>query len=85
MANQDEKHYVVMTDKYKCVLGQFSSKVNKLIFICNSLEQAKKVESKAKKREEMKFINVTKTKPKYDLRNYFVQEMTTDCFPDWCK
>ena len=85
MENKDEKYYVVMTDKYMSGWGHSTAKVNKLIFICESLEQAKIVEANAKNREEMKYINVTKTKPNYDLRNYLVQEKTIEDYPKWYK
>lgn len=83
MENKNEEHYVVMTDRYMSGWGLANNKVNKLIFICDSFEQAKIVEANAKNREEMKYINVTKTKPTYDLRNYLVQEKTIEDYPRW--
>lgn len=80
-----EQHFVVMTDKFMGGWGHSSHKVNKLIFICDSYEQAKIVEKNAKNRNEMKYINITKNKPKYDLRKYLVQEKTVEDYPNWYK
>jgi hypothetical protein len=60
-----KKFYVTMTDKFMSGWGEATNKTNKFIIICDSLEQAEKIERNAKKRSEMKYINICINKPRY--------------------
>jgi hypothetical protein len=62
---QNSKLYVTMTDKFMSGWGLAANKTNKLIIICENWEQAKTIERNAKKRSEMKYINICINKPRY--------------------
>jgi hypothetical protein len=57
--------YVTMTDKFMSGWGQAKNKTNKFIVICDNHEQAEQIERAARKRDEMKYINICTTKPRY--------------------
>ena len=57
--------YVTMTDKFMSGWGMAKGKINKLIIECRTIEQAVQIESAAKKRGEMRYINIRTTKPYY--------------------
>jgi hypothetical protein len=62
-----EKHpiYVTMTDKFMSGWGMSAGKTNKLIIVCDSWKDAVTIERNAKKRSEMKHINICTNKPTY--------------------
>lgn len=59
------KFYVTMTDKFMSGWGLAKNKTNKLIIVCETWEQAETIERNAKKRSEMKYINICVNKPRY--------------------
>jgi hypothetical protein len=59
------KFYVTMTDKFMSGWGMAKDKTNKLIIICQTIEQAEQIERAAKSRSEMRYINIRTTKPYY--------------------
>ena len=54
-----------MTDKFLSGWGNAVNKTNKFIIECDTWEQAETIERNAKKRSEMKYINICINKPKY--------------------
>jgi hypothetical protein len=76
-------YYVTMTDRFLSGWGAAKCKRNKLIFICDSREQAEIVEANARHRTEMKYINICTTKPWYDSKSYYVQIKTAEEYPSW--
>lgn len=60
-----KKIYVTMTDKFLSGWGMATNKTNKFIIVCDNWEQAETIERNAKKRSEMKRINICMNKPKY--------------------
>lgn len=62
--------YVTMTDKFMSGWGKAENKVNKFIVVCETMEQAMAIERNAKKRNEMKYINICFTKPCYNKERY---------------
>ena len=60
-----KKFYVTMTDKFMSGWGEATNKTNKFIIVCDSWEQAETIERNAKKRSEMKYINICINKPRY--------------------
>jgi hypothetical protein len=77
------KYYVTMTDKAMSGWGYAKNKKNKLVFECSSYDEAIIVMNNAKKRSEMKYINITSSKPVYSLRQYYVSYKTKDVYPMW--
>jgi hypothetical protein len=45
--------------------GDAQGKINKFIIECETLQQAETIEKNAKKRSEMKYINICSKKPRY--------------------
>lgn len=58
-------YYVTMTDKFMSGWGMAERKTNKFIVVCENWKQAEAIERNAKKRPEMKYINICTTKPRY--------------------
>lgn len=62
---KDSKFYVTMTDKFMSGWGLATNKTNKLIIVCETWQQAETIERNAKKRSEMKYVNICANKPRY--------------------
>ena len=61
-------YYVTMTDNFMSGWGPARNKTNKLIIECETMEQAAIIERNAKKRDEMRYVNIRSTKPHYGPR-----------------
>lgn len=59
------KFYVTMTDKFMSGWGMAKGKTNKLIIICDTIEQAEQIKRAARRRSEMRRVNIRTTKPRY--------------------
>ena len=57
------KYYVTMTDKFMSGWGMAANKTNKLVIECETFQQAEVIERNARKRPEMKYINICSKKP----------------------
>jgi hypothetical protein len=57
--------FVTMTDKFMSGWGCASGKINKFIIECDTLEQAEQIERAARRRPEMKYVNVCTRRPRY--------------------
>lgn len=77
--------YVTMTDKFMSGWGPATGKINKLVFVCDSLEQAGIVEQNALNRSDQKYVNICSNKPYYNPNKYYVQEKTIEDYPAWYK
>ena len=64
-------YYVTATDKFMSGWGLAENKTNKVIVVCNSIEEAEEVEVALHRRSEMKYINVRSSKPYYN-NNYVI-------------
>ena len=62
---KDSKFYVTMTDKFMSGWGLATNKTNQLIIVCDTWQQAETIERNAKKRSEMKYVNICANKPRY--------------------
>lgn len=63
-------YYVTMTDKFMSGWGCAEGKIAKFVVECETYEQVETIERNAKKREEMKYINITTKKPYYNANRY---------------
>lgn len=61
----NKKYYVTMTDTFLSGWGRAEGKTNKLVIGCDSYEEAEKIKRNAELRSEMKYVNITTTKPHY--------------------
>lgn len=58
-------YYVTMTDKFMSGWGMAKGKTNKFIVVCESYLDAETIQRNAEKRSEMKYVNITRNKPRY--------------------
>ena len=77
--------YVTMTDKFMSGWGLAEGKTNKLVIECETLAEAEIVESNARRRSEMKHINITNRKPYYSPRRYYVSWHNKQDYGSWFK
>jgi len=75
--------YVTMTDKFMSGWGMAKGKTNKLVFECDTMEEARIVADNAENRSDQKYINITQNKPYYSSSKYLVQIKTKEEYPDW--
>jgi hypothetical protein len=57
--------YVTMTDKFMSGWGAAQNRVNKLIIECETWQQAEQIERAARRRSEMKYVNICARRPRY--------------------
>ncbi len=57
--------YVTMTDKFMSGWGHAQGKTNKLIIECNTVDEAEQIERAARRRSEMKYVNICARRPRY--------------------
>jgi hypothetical protein len=64
------QYYVTMTDKFMSGWGMSRGRTNKLIIVCDTVEQAETIERNARKRSEMIYVNFCINKPSYPKDRY---------------
>ncbi len=79
------KFYVTMTDSFMSGWGMAQGRTNKLVFICDSYEEAEIVHENAKNRSEMKYVNISANFPYYNNSKYYTQIKTKEEYPNWYK
>lgn len=65
-----KKYYVTMTDTFLSDWGNATNKYNKLVIVCDSLDDAEIVKDNALNRTDMKYVRIAYYKP-----SYFIQSM----------
>lgn len=87
-------YYVTMTDKVMSGWGMARNLTNKLVFLCDTWDEASVVADNARQRGDQKHINVCVTRPAYfrttqgkdyQHKQYYVQIKTKDDYPNWYK
>jgi len=76
-------YYVTMTDKFLSGWGKANGKINKLIFECETYDQARIVFDNAENRSDQKYINICSKKPYYNSKRYYPQYKTIKDYPSW--
>ena len=61
-----------MTDRFMSGWGLAKDKINKFIVICDNFKDAETIENLARKRSEMKYINICSNKPNLPKRKYLL-------------
>ena len=79
----EKKYYVSMTDRFMSGWGEARGKINKLVFDCESYEEALIVRDNARNRTDQIYINICMNKPYYDKRFYLVQYKTKEDYESW--
>ena len=64
-------YYVTMTDKFFSGWGKAEGKTNKLIITCSNYDQASQLAEHALNRSEMKYVNISTSKPYYRKASVF--------------
>jgi len=72
-----EKWFVTMTDSFFSGWGK-APNTNKLIFLCDNLEEAEIVESNAKSRGDQKYVRIGGKPPKYFRIKLFEEDAMID-------
>jgi len=80
---EGEMYYVTMTDKFMSGWGMAKGRINKLIFPCDTYDEAEKLAGYAESRSDQEDINIRTTKPYYDERRYYAQVKTKAEYPTW--
>ncbi len=57
--------YVTMTDKFMSGWGYAQGRTNKLIVECSTIDEAEQIERTARRRPEMKYVNICTRRPRY--------------------
>ena len=78
-------YYVTMTDKFMTGWGEAKDKINKLIFACETYEEAEIVSDNARNQGSQKYINITSKKPYYNSNKYYTQVKTKEEYSSWYK
>lgn len=78
-----KRYYVTMTDPFMSGWGKAEGLINKLVFECNSYDEALVVAENAEKRGDMDYINIVDSKPWYDPKRYYAQFHTKRVAPTW--
>ena len=81
--NEAKKIYVTMSDMFMSGWGCAKDKINKLIFVCDTIEEAEIVKDNAENRTDQKHINIRRTKPYYSSERYYVQIKTKGDYNSW--
>lgn len=75
--------YVTMTDKFMSGWGHSNNKINKLVFECDSKQEAFTVMENAEKRGDQKHINIATNRPSYPAHSHYTQFKTKEDYPKW--
>jgi len=79
-------YYVSMTDTFMSGWGMCGTrKTNKLIFECESMDEAIIVADNAESRTDQKHVNICSNRPYYNKKRYYTQVKTKDIYPSWYK
>lgn len=78
------KYYVTATDKFMSGWGMAEGKINKLVFLCDNLEEANIVVANCESRSDFKNVSMRSTKPSYGSR-YYTQFKDKDEYPNFYK
>ena len=79
----ERTYYVSMTDRFMSGWGEARGKINKLVFECQSYEEAVIVRDNARNRTDQIYINICANKPYYNKRDYLTQYKTKGDYNSW--
>lgn len=77
------KYYVTMTDSFLSGWGMAKDKINKLVIECDSLQEAEIVADNARRRSDMKYVNICANKPRYSSSKYHVSWHDKSSYDKW--
>ena len=85
MKTKEQKIYVSMNDNFMSGWGLAKDKINKLVIECKSWEEAERVERNARKRSEMRYVNVSRHFPAIKTNHYLSIKKYEDLGEIWKK
>lgn len=80
---KETKYWVTMTDPFMSGWGRSEGRKDKLIFICDSYDEALIVAENAENRGDQKRVNIRSSKPCYNSARYFSDYKTKADYPSW--
>jgi len=87
-------YYVTMTDKFMSGWGHADRLTNKLVFECETMDQAQIVADNAENRSDQNYINICLNRPSYyrstmgeayQVGHRYVQNKNIADYPSWYK
>jgi hypothetical protein len=75
--------WVTMTDKVLSGWGLAEGKTNKVVFECDTYDEAEIVAENAKGRGDMLYINICARCPRYDGKRYYLSWKNKDGCINW--
>lgn len=63
-------YYVTMTDRFMSGWGRAENRINKFVVECDTMMQAEQIYSAARRRSEMRYVNISLKKPSYNSKRY---------------
>jgi hypothetical protein len=84
---KNTNYYVTMTDSFMSGWGRASGQINKLVFECDTFEEAETVEAHANNRTDQKYVNICANFPRHLFNNskYYTQLKDKNVYPAWYK
>ena len=76
-------YFVTMTDKFMSGWGLAEGKINKMIVQCDTLAQADRIQRNAKRRGEMRRVNICVNKPRYGNHVFISWKKFADLSGPW--
>jgi hypothetical protein len=76
-------YFVTMTDKFMSGWGLAEGKINKMIVRCDTLAQADRIQRNAKRRGEMRRVNICVNKPRYGNHVFISWKKFADLSGPW--
>lgn len=76
-------YYVTMTDRFMSGWGSARNRTNKLVFVCDSYDQAMQVVRHADGRNDQKYVNIRSSKPNVTSPHVLWQVKTKEDYPTW--
>lgn len=77
------KYFVTITDKFMSGWGHARGLRNKLVFECDSYDEALIVAENAENRTDQKNVNICSRRPWYSPKTCYVQFKTKEEYPSW--
>lgn len=77
-----KKWYVSMTDRFMSGWGGAKGRIAKYVVVCDSFEEAEIAADNARRRSEMRYVNICVNCPRYDSRRYQTSFLTKEKNPN---
>ena len=79
----EKKWYIVCNDTFMSSWGMAKGKINKLVFGCDTPDEAENVCNNATKRDDMSYVACHIKLPYYSKNKYYLQYKDKESYPAW--